>query len=549
MDRLLSLRRYIGLQRRTTITRLARFVCFAALILFTQAACAITIGASNTTISGTVYGDSIALQEQGISKMVPLSGATVRCGNTTAKTDTSGHYHLSLAQAKSYDCTASLTFYQPEQDTLDLVQGTNLTLNFGPASQTECKVAPRSTTEEDCESLSLIQGTLTGAVTDAGSKKPVANATVQCVPVDPHALTDEPVDSNAGQTTTTSARGTFTLGGLATGPYTCVAIVNNIIKTQQSVTIAPGATTNTTFSVCPGDCHPVHYHGGAVMRTVTAYLIFWQPWAYSFEPGGSDAHFESLMKRFIQDLQGTSYYGLLTQYWDYQGSVQNQISLGGVYVDHTPYQHCQYDGTQCNSAAATQNDPLLDQDIVGEIARALKANPTWSIGQTHEFFVFTGHDAEECQSSKSTDGCTFSGSKGYCAYHNYYYPENSTADTPTPTIYAYIPDTASEWSECSPQGSVGPNGDSIADMTINFLSHELFESVSDPLYNTADRSTGGWYNDAVDAKTQGEGEIGDLCGTQFGYIGADGGNVTLRHGDRYLVQMEWSNRTNSCSFG
>jgi hypothetical protein len=85
-------------------------------------------------------------------------------------------------------------------------------------------------------------------------------------------------------------------------------------------------------------------------------------------------------------------------------------------------------------------------------------------------------------------------------------------------------------------------------MAINFVSHEMFESITDPLYNYIGPPTSGWFDDAIAAKT-GEAEIGDLCFTDFGQIGADGGNVTLSHRDRYLVQTEWSNDTNSCSLG
>jgi hypothetical protein len=86
-------------------------------------------------------------------------------------------------------------------------------------------------------------------------------------------------------------------------------------------------------------------------------------------------------------------------------------------------------------------------------------------------------------------------------------------------------------------------------MAINFTSHEMFESITDPLHNPTGPPTSGWFNDAVDARSFGEGEIGDLCFIDFGQIGPDGGNVTLRHGDRYLVQTEWSNISNSCSLG
>jgi hypothetical protein len=46
-----------------------------------------------------------------------------------------------------------------------------------------------------------------------------------------------------------------------------------------------------------------------------------------------------------------------------------------------------------------------------------------------------------------------------------------------------------------------------------------------------------------------EGEIGDKCATAFGALRADGSNITLAHGDRYLLQKEWSNLAGGCTFG
>jgi hypothetical protein len=94
-----------------------------------------------------------------------------------------------------------------------------------------------------------------------------------------------------------------------------------------------------------------------------------------------------------------------------------------------------------------------------------------------------------------------------------------------------------------------PGGDAYATMAIDFTSHEMFESITDPLYSPIGigQPTSGWFDDAANARDHGEGEIGDLCFTNFGSIGGDGGNVTLNHGDRYLVQTEWSNLTNRCS--
>jgi hypothetical protein len=545
------------LARRTSLTTVVSAICLSSLLLVTQTACtftigAVTIGAISTNITGTVYGYSATLQEQGISKAIPLAGATVRCGSISSKTNAQGQYSLTVKQASAYDCIATSPLYQPQDDSLDLIHGHHLILNFGPSTQSICSATPGSRVEEGCQLLSLDSGSLTGSVVSSSGGKPVSNAIVKCVMIDPSALSS-PLDSSDGITATTGANGTFDLSTLPVGPYTCLSFSNGQTKGRQTVTIAPVATTSTKITSCSHNCHPVTFHGGNVMRTLIAYLIFWLPHGQTFDPGGSDSYYESRIKSFFSDLQGSRYFELLTQYWDYQGPVQDQVTLGGFYVDRTPYEHCVDSGLDCTPAAGTRKDPLMDGDIEGEIDRALKANPSWSIAQTHEFFVYTGFGVEECDGDKPGVNCTYSpNGTGYCAYHSFF---NDASSEGSPYIYAYV---AAPSEEAPPYGCTAqdfgfygamPGGDANADMAINFTSHEMFESITDPLYNPYGPPTSGWFDDAVDAHHPGEGEIGDLCFTDFGQIGGDGGNVTLQHGGRFLVQTEWSNLTNSCSLG
>jgi hypothetical protein len=551
--------RRIPVAGRSRLTTFSRLGCLCTILLLAQTACTFALGTPNTQITGIVYGDSVSLQEQGISKAVPLAGATVRCGNVSTTTDQNGRYKLSLAPHPSYDCTASAPLYQSEEDSVHQTQGRLLTLNFGPSVETTCTSTSANSTQEavNCSLLPLASGSLSGTMLSDGNDLPVKNAVVNCVLLDSGALTS-PLDSGDGVTATTSADGVFTFPSLAVGSYTCVSFTKGVTKARQTVTIAPDVTNTTTIKSCSHDCHPVVYHGGPVMRAMTAYLIFWLPRGYAFDPGGSDSYYESLIKHFFQDLQGSRYYRMLTQYWDYQGSVRDQVSLGGLYVDRTPYQHCDFTGLNCTHSRASQTDPLLDIDIQGEISRALKANPSWSAAQTHEFFVFTGTGAQECDGGSPGNNCTYTPYPGgFCAYHTFFFDNGSNTnpdDGTPPYIYSYVPAPAAESGTygCSPAdfnvSGVATHGDGTPDMAVNFVSHEMFESISDPIYSPLGPPTSGWFNDAVAAKN-GDAEIGDLCFTNFGQIGADGGNVTLLHGDRYLVQMEWSNVTNSCSLG
>src|SRR5262249_17306183 len=140
--------------------------------------------------------------------------------------------------------------------------------------------------------------------------------------------------------TRTDAKGAYTLATARPGRVACVAYAPTGDAQRQEVNSTPdGAALD--FQVCDRPCNPVHYHGGPVMHSYNAYLIFWLPRSYTYEPGGgSDTHFQALMQRYFRDIGGSSFYGMLTQYWDFEGQIQNQATLGGTWIDTTPYRHC-----------------------------------------------------------------------------------------------------------------------------------------------------------------------------------------------------------------
>ena len=93
--------------------------------------------------------------------------------------------------------------------------------------------------------------------------------------------------------------------------------------------------------------------------------------------------------------------------------------------------------------------------------------------------------------------------QAFCGYHDAI--DNAT-------FYAVVP-----YPGCP--GCVG--GLNEFDALTSTTSHELAEAITDPVPGT------GWYDDA-------NGEIGDICAWE-----------TKRLGD-YVVQLEWSNRSNAC---
>ncbi|MEO6512059.1 MAG: hypothetical protein ABIO16_13760, partial [Nocardioides sp.] len=112
------------------------------------------------------------------------------------------------------------------------------------------------------------------------------------------------------------------------------------------------------------------YHGGVVMRDVTNYLIFWNP---TTQPAGYpatgmfDANYRSVIDRYFNDISGTPYLNIISQYGDNSGlPVPNTTRLGGDWIDTTTFPH-----------AGTSGDPLQDGDIRASVDRAIAANPTW----------------------------------------------------------------------------------------------------------------------------------------------------------------------------
>ncbi len=270
-------------------------------------------------------------------------------------------------------------------------------------------------------------------------------------------------------------------------------------------------------------------HGsGPVMHTVQVFAIYWDP------NNTITASYQNLVNRFFQDIGGTRFYNIVTQYNDTPfpaGGAQNVVSLGGTWVDTSnAYPH-----------AGTGADPLVDQNIRDEIDRALVANSGWGDPDlTKMFFVFTENGIESCSAS---DSCTIGvpnppadPTKGYCAYHWNY--TNSGHDV----IYANMPYVAtwdSGFSFSCTNGGVMPNSNHDADEEISTTSHELFEAATDAKPNN------NWTeNNCPPPSSVGNcGEIGDKCAYLYGTQATDGHNVVL-NGNPYTVQEEWSNAAN-----
>lgn len=245
------------------------------------------------------------------------------------------------------------------------------------------------------------------------------------------------------------------------------------------------------------------------MHNAVMYLDFWLPSGHFDTNAAGDTSYENRMSQFINAMSGTEFYGLMHQYSDSNGAIQNNISVGGTAVSTNALPH-----------AGTTGDPLTFQNIVDEAHRANTANG-WTEDDNHMTIVFTASGIQSCKGSACTPG-------GYCAYHNYATPTGGS----TPVVFAFMPQGDS-LGDCS-LGGTFPNG-AAQDIEISALSHEIFEAVTDPHLNGTWTDTNG-----------GSGEIGDKCAYNPSPRNDNGADLYLS-GHPYVVQQEWSNAVHTCA--
>jgi hypothetical protein len=250
----------------------------------------------------------------------------------------------------------------------------------------------------------------------------------------------------------------------------------------------------------------LNYLGGPVEAAgTTNYAIFWEPALQT----SVSANYNSLISRFLTDVPGSSIYGVASQYYQTVNGtnqlIANSGSFGGSWVDTALY----------------PGPVLTDAQIQAEVTKAMAAKG-WTGGIGHEFFVFTGKNEISCAGAECSNAV-------FCAYHSSFASSGSTV------LYADQPYTNTLPTGCATPSS--PNGDSDADSTINVISHELIETVTDPEVGTP--SSFAW-QDSSGA------EIGDKCNFNFGPTDSRGADITI-NGHPYIVQQEWSNRVNGCS--
>jgi hypothetical protein len=305
---------------------------------------------------------------------------------------------------------------------------------------------------------------------------------------------------------------------------------------------AQSATASAGSLPTAGNSNNLSYYGGPIVHSIKNYLIWWLPQAgtttysdgssctlpgtlsYSYEqpasgtasvpvlPGGpdGDTDYKSVITKYFQDLGGTAFYNLLTQYADQEsGAIQNSEALGGTWTDN-----CGYTSTPSTTTGpvpgGTQAAPIYQMDIQNEVERAIQVNH-WPTGLGNEYYVYTGYGAADCFAlpgqASAIPTCdiavpTAVAFGGYCAYHGDFMDPSGNF-----VLYADMADGAfaanpSSVGLCytSPIGVTDPshtvNGESvtdpIADAEVSITSHEQFETATDSEIGTAYQNDGGF---------------------------------------------------------
>lgn len=484
-------------------------------------------GVFSVRVSGTVYGENPAQREAGREVMAPIAGATINCGDASATTDARGHYSLNELRGRDYTCAATAAQYTATAATIHPQFAASYALDFGaPSASGAGGTCAALSTGLRCGALALAPGSISGVVVDSATHQPINSARVTCW--DDSLAARTALKNPASFTSVADAHGQYTIQSAPVGPYACVA---GDTQTTQAVVARPGAVATLDLALCQSHCHGVTFHKGDVLHSVTVYALYWSPPGTRLDPHGSDSRFHSLVAQFINDLSGTRFYGLLGQYWDFDGPVRNVARFGGAYVDTHPYPH-----------AGTQADPLSDDDLFKEIARA-NQTAHWPLASgTSAVAIFTPYGVETCNGFGQQRSCSFplANNSGFCAYHSFSnyggYPVDTSAGGSFDLPYMLI----SSVPGCDSLPTFGeapaPYGAPVVDAAINALSHELFETVSDPTLQA-------WYDGGHD------GEIADICEESFGVPARDGSTVRLAHGHGYVLQREWSQASGACSYG
>jgi hypothetical protein len=281
--------------------------------------------------------------------------------------------------------------------------------------------------------------------------------------------------------------------------------------------------------IASGQNYQVLYHGGSVMRDVTIHAVFWAPSGYQFEgsPASGAPSYEQLMQQWFTDVahdSGTksNIYSVLDEYGDGSGPGTYQMSFNAAADTIGDTDRFPATSDQCASPSGVATC-VTDLQVQTELDKVIAAHDPSGRGLHDLWFMFLPPDVDECTSGGVC------GTNAYAGYHSLSNVGHG------PVIYTVIPDPTIEF---TPGPGTDPEGNPIAESTLDTVAHETFEAITNPEGN-------GWM-DPNGFEAADKCEDGPQDGTPLGFA-ADGSPYNqVINGDRYLVQTIWSNASAGC---
>jgi hypothetical protein len=313
----------------------------------------------------------------------------------------------------------------------------------------------------------------------------------------------------------------------------------------------------------------VCYRGGPVLHDPTIHLIFWQGPLTGKVPSEANVGlfpegYEETVEQYFEHVAHDSglesnVFAVDAQYWEEQ--TPNAFELGEYDLSFETSAADVVDESAsfpegCTDDTTFSKGPcLLDSDIQKEVEKVAKTS-TQGLGDI--YVVLTPPGVGSCLEAESGD-CAY---RQYCAYHSDFGGNGKTPGEQT--LYVNLPylgevpgcDSGVHPNEVVSEEEEAAGEDHGADAAIDAASHEVNETITDPIGSQCDEEDGKIVGCEKNAWTDAIGqEIGDKClppeSTVFGIYGQPLGELLPGReaslfnqeidGGHYWTQREWSN--------
>ena len=253
----------------------------------------------------------------------------------------------------------------------------------------------------------------------------------------------------------------------------------------------------TTGAVC--------YRGGPVLRGPTVHVIFWQG---PLEGGGGSGtphvslfstKFEEVVEQYLEGLakESGSSSNVFATDPEYFEETEEKTVPGEYRMSFTPEDEAvdtkhafpSHSASECADSTAHSEGPcLLDSDIQKEVSEVATEETDWPTESLNDvYLVLTPPGVGGCFDSASHE-CAFT---TYCAYHGDFGGDGMTPGQQT--LYADLPYVAGvEGCDSGVHPEEANEGAEAAgaDAVIDDLSHELNETITDPIGSQCDEESG-----------------------------------------------------------